>query len=73
VEDLSSLPPTLPVQQASKILGIGRNRTYELIKAGRYPVRVLDIGGRFRVSRHDLLTYLGVIAPPAGGGQPAAL
>ena len=64
--DPAALPPTFPIQTASKILGIGRNRTYELIKAGRYPVRVLDIGGRFRVPRHDLLVFLG-ISPPAGG------
>lgn len=68
MEDLLSLPPTIPVQRASKILGIGRNRTYELIKAGRYPVRVLDIGGRFRVSRFDLLAYLGVGQSVGGSG-----
>ncbi len=66
--DPADLPPTFPIQTASKILGIGRNRTYELIKAGRYPVRVLDIGGRFRVSRYDLLTFLG-ISQAAGSPQ----
>lgn len=65
--DPADLPPTLPIQTASKILGIGRNRTYELIKAGRYPVRVLDVGGRFRVSRYDLLDYLGAGRIAAGG------
>jgi len=69
--DLLALPPTIPVKDASKILGIGRNRTYDLIKAGLYPIRVLDMAGRFKVSRHDLLIYLGVIAPPASDGQAA--
>lgn len=32
--NLEALPPTFPVQVASKILGIGRNRTYALITAG---------------------------------------
>ena len=61
--DAADLPPTFPIQTASKILGIGRNRTYELVKDGRYPVRVLDIGGRMRVSRWDLLAYLGAARP----------
>jgi len=57
--DPETLPPTFPVQVASKILGIGRNRTYDLIKAGEYPVRVRESGGRYRVSRYGLLRHLG--------------
>lgn len=59
VPDPQTLPPTFPVQTASRILGIGRNRTYELIKSDSYPVRVIESGGRYRVSRWDLLKYLG--------------
>lgn len=61
VPDPQELPPTFPVQTASRILGIGRNRTYELIKSGDYPIRVIESGGRYRVSRWDLLKYLGAI------------
>ena len=57
--DPEALPPTFPVQVASKILGIGRNRTYGLIKDGTYPVRVRESGGRYRVSKYDLLRHLG--------------
>jgi hypothetical protein len=57
--DLAELPATFPVQVASRILGIGRNRTYELIRAGEYPVQVRESGGRFRVSKYDLLRHLG--------------
>ncbi|HSR82679.1 MAG TPA: DNA-binding protein [Streptosporangiaceae bacterium] len=56
--DPENLPPVFPVSTASKVLGIGRNQQYALIAAGKYPVRVLEIGGRFRVSRYDLLAYL---------------
>ena len=59
VIDPENLPPVFPVQTASRVLGIGRNQTYDLIKARKYPVRVLEIGGRFKVSRYDLLSYLG--------------
>jgi hypothetical protein len=69
VPDPEQLPATFPVQVASRVLGISRNRTYDLIHAGRYPVRVIETdGGRFRVlyrvSKYDLLAYLG--ATPAG-------
>ncbi len=67
VPDPADLPAVIPVQTASRILGIGRNGTYQLIKAGRYPVRVLEIGGRFKVSRYDLLSYLH--AGQAAGGE----
>lgn len=62
--DPEMLPPTIPVQTASKIIGIGRNRTYALIKAGRYPVRILEGSRPFRVSRYDLLAYLGIGQAP---------
>lgn len=66
IPDPLTLPPTFPVQTASLILGIGRNRTYELIKSGNYPVRVIDSGGRHRVSRWDLLKYLGATPDDSG-------
>ena len=71
--DPETLPPTFPVLTASKILGIGKNKTYALIEAGEYPVRVLPIGGtRFRVSRVDLLAYLGYPGASQPGQQAAA-
>ena len=57
--DPEALPAVFPVQTASRVLGIGKNQTYELIKAGGYPVRVRKIGGRWRVTRYDLVAYLG--------------
>lgn len=59
-DELAALPPVIPVQTASRILGIGKNQTYELIRSGKYPVRVLEMGGRFRVSKFDLLNFLHV-------------
>ena len=60
--DLGDLPPTVPLQVASRILGIGRDHAYELAKAGTYPVRVLESRGRFKVSKFDLLAYLGAVS-----------
>jgi hypothetical protein len=58
--DLEALPPVFSVLVASKVLGIGKNQTYDLIRQEMYPVRILKINGRFRVSKYDLLAYLGV-------------
>jgi len=66
VIDPETLPAVFPVAVASKVLGIGKNKQYELIKHSKYPVRVLEIGGRFKVSKYDLLEYLH--ATPAGNG-----
>ena len=72
----STLRPCRPHSRcltASKILGVGKNKTYALIEAGEYPVRVLPIGGtRFRVSRVDLLAYLGYPGASQPGQQAAA-
>lgn len=61
--DLEDLPPTVPLQVASRILGIGRDHAYELARSGKYPVRVLESKGRYKVSKFDLLTHLGAISP----------
>jgi hypothetical protein len=49
--DLEALPPVFSVLVASKVLGIGKNQTYNLIRQEMYPVRILKINGRFRVSK----------------------
>jgi hypothetical protein len=66
-DKLEDLPAVLSVIAASQILGIGKNRAYSLISRGAYPVRVLNIDGRYKVSRYDLLTYLG--APGYGRSE----
>ena len=54
-----TLPPVFPVLVASWVIGIGKNKTYEMIADGEYPIRVIELGGRFRATRYDLLDYLG--------------
>lgn len=58
--DLLTLPPTFSVLVASKVIGIGRNQTYRMIKDGSYPIPVLENNGRHRASKYDLLRYLRV-------------
>lgn len=68
--DPETLPPVFPVLVASSVLGIGKNQTYQLLSKGEYPVRVRRISGHWKVSRWDLLRYLGVLAEP-DGDEPA--
>lgn len=69
--DLHALPPTVPLwprpttpdePAVAPILGIGRSKAYALAAAGEFPVRVLRIGSSYRVTRADLLRYLGETA-----------
>ncbi|MGW3854727.1 helix-turn-helix domain-containing protein [Micromonospora arida] len=58
-DELLGLPVTVDVVVAGRALGFGRTVAYELVKRGQFPVRVLRLGSKFRVSRADLLRYLG--------------
>ena len=53
--------PTLTVKEVSKILGIGRDKTYELIKAGTIPS--LPIDGRYLVPTAHLWAFLNTEIP----------
>ena len=66
----AELPLTTDAVTAGQILGFGRSATYKLIADGKFPVRVLSIGRKKRVSRADLLAYLGE-TPIASNGVNA--
>lgn len=59
-EELLALPVAVPLDVANRALGMGRTTGYALAKGGRYPVRVLRLGRQYRVTRADLLRYLGL-------------
>ena len=50
---------TCGVEEAGRVLGIGRSLSYELAKAGRFPVRVLRLGRLYRVPVAELNRLLG--------------
>lgn len=58
--DLHALPPTIDVETAGRILGIGRALAYRLAKRGEFPCRVVRAGRRYLVPRAELLRVLGV-------------
>ncbi|MEU0722770.1 DNA-binding protein [Streptomyces sp. NPDC006140] len=60
LEELLSLPATVNVTTAGRALGIGRDKAYELIRSGAFPVRTLVLGGTTRVPTAELWKVLGV-------------
>ena len=70
-EELDALPVVFGFETACRALTVGRNQGYRLQKQGRFPVRVINICGRLKVTKHDLLAYLGGdgTAMMTGGGS----
>jgi len=66
VADLSDLPPSLGLEAAALLLGIGRTNAYYLVQRGEFPVPVLRISRRYRISTHAVLHLLGVELTTAG-------
>jgi len=74
--DLNTLPPTVGIELAARLLGCGRTQAYELARRGEFPRRVLRLGRRHVLSSADLLRLLGM--PPTGAdgnttGPPGGL
>ncbi|MFI1174203.1 hypothetical protein [Streptomyces melanogenes] len=71
--ELLALPVSFPLETANRALAIGRTNGYFMAKTGTYPVRVLQHGRAYRVTRYDLLRYLGIgVTASALDGAPAA-
>jgi predicted DNA-binding transcriptional regulator AlpA len=57
--DLRSLPPTIDIETAAKVIGIGRTLAYELAKSNQFPCPVLRVGRRYVVPTSGLVRLLG--------------
>ncbi len=57
-QEVRALGLTTDVEVAGEILGIGRTKAYEMAKNGEFPVKVLRIGRRYKVSVPALLKLL---------------
>jgi hypothetical protein len=56
---IRKLGPTVTVEQAGLILGIGRTKAYQLVQDEEFPVEVLRVGRRILVPTARLLGLLG--------------
>lgn len=58
LEQIRTWPATCSVEQAAHALGVSRPHAYNEIRAGRFPVRVITVGGKRRVVTADILSLL---------------
>jgi hypothetical protein len=72
--EVLALPAAVDLATAGRALGIGRTKAFELAREGRFPVKVLQVGEKFRVPRTALLEALDIdpAAAVSGDPQPAA-
>ncbi|WNM34970.1 helix-turn-helix domain-containing protein [Streptomyces sp. Li-HN-5-11] len=59
-DELLSLPVTVDVETAGRAFGVGRTVAYRMVRDGEFPVPVLRVGNKYRVSSAELWRALGV-------------
>lgn len=67
--DLTTLPDFLTVEEAARVLRLGRSQAYELTKlfrtsGGREGLPVIRLGRRLRVPRQALIRLVDNATPP---------
>lgn len=67
--ELLALPPSVDLATAGRAFRMGRTKSYELAREGRFPVQVLQCGPKFVVPKRAILEALG-IDPAAAVSQP---
>ena len=60
VDEIRAWPVTVDVRTAGRAWGLGRDQSYRLARDGRFPVPVLRLGRRLRVTRAAVLDALGI-------------
>lgn len=55
---------TISIAEAARILGISERTAYRLVHESRFPVRVITVGSRAKVSRRQLTEYIDGPAAP---------
>lgn len=53
---VSDLPLVLSVDDLARVLGIGKNTAYDLVRSGR--IKSLRVGHQIRISKSALLDFL---------------
>ena len=61
-EEIERLPAVLSIPQAGAAFGLHRDTAYDLARRGEFPVETFRVGKRQKVSKHILLTHLGIRA-----------
>jgi hypothetical protein len=69
--ELLALPPAVDLVTAGRAFGIGRTKAFELARAGAFPVKVLQVGQKFRVPKTAILEALDVKPLTSAARDPA--
>ncbi|MBH0781349.1 helix-turn-helix domain-containing protein [Nocardia bovistercoris] len=72
IEDIHALPAMLGIEVAGRALGLSRQHAYTLRMNGEFPVQVRRIGSRYKVSKADVMRYLGIDPSAHGVTTPPA-
>lgn len=64
-EEILALPPAVPLVLAGRAFSMGRTKSYELARAGKFPCTVLPLGPKFVVPKAEILAALGLEQPAA--------
>jgi hypothetical protein len=59
IDRIHALGATTDLRTAATIFGLSRNTAYDLARRGEFPVPVLRVGARYRVSVPAILAILG--------------
>jgi hypothetical protein len=74
-QELRGLPVTVDLETAGRAFGLGRTKSHEMVRAGKFPCQVLRLGNRYRVRKADILREVGMPEddePPVARPKSAA-
>ena len=58
LDEIRQWGATCDIPTAGSAFGFGRNKSYDLAKAGDFPVRILKIGASYRVVTSEIVALL---------------
>jgi hypothetical protein len=70
-DEVLALPVSFDLETGGRCFDIGRTKSYELARAGQFPVPLLRLGASYRVRRADVLLALGIGDEPLDGKRIA--
>lgn len=59
MDELLALPVVVDLETAGRAWGLGRTKSYELERAGKFPCAVYRLGRYYRVRKEELMRSLG--------------
>jgi hypothetical protein len=58
--EIDALPAVVDVRTAARVMGLSRNRAYELVRSNEWPTPVFRLGKLIRIPTAPMLEMLGL-------------